>query len=287
MRRSSPVLIALAALCALLLATAGIARAMEVAATLSQDGTRIEYAAAGTGEPTLVFIHGWNCDRSYWSAQMQHFAADYRVVAADLAGHGASGLGRQDYTMAGFGQDVAAAVTGDSPVILIGHSMGAPVMLEAARLLGDRVLGMVAVDSLHQVTDSVPDSSAIEAQVAPLIADYETTARPFILNMFVEDTDPALRDEITRDMLAANQDVSISAVRGLMAMNYAKVLADLHVPLVLINSTQRPTDMAALNALYPGSRLETMAGVGHFLMMEKPAAFNAILEDVIASMRSR
>lgn len=287
MRRSSPVLAALAALCALLLATAGIARAMEVAATLSQDGTRIEYAAAGTGEPTLVFIHGWNCDRTYWSAQMAHFADNHRVVAVDLAGHGASGLGRQDYTMAGFGQDVAAAVAGDFPVILIGHSMGAPVMLEAARRLGDRVLGMVAVDSLHQVTDSVPDNSAIEAQVAPLIDDYETTARFFISELFIEDTDPALREEIVTDMLSADQDVSVSAIRGMMAMDFAQALADLRAPLVLINSTQRPTDMAALNALYPGSRLETMAGVGHFLMMEKPAAFNAILEDVIVSIRSR
>lgn len=260
------------------------AQALDTHSTHSKDGTRIEYADGGTGLPILVFIHGWNCDRSYWNAQTAYFVATHRVVAVDLAGHGASGMSREDYTMARFGQDVAASVKAEGPLVLIGHSMGGPVMLEAARLLGERVVGMVAVDSLTQVSPDIPNTATVEAQLAPMQANYEETIRPFIVSMFPDSADPSLRDRIVEDMLAGDPRVATSAARGMMTMNFAAAFAELNAPLVLINSSRNPTDMDALQALYPDSSLLTMDGVGHFLMMEKPQAFNALLERAIGSM---
>lgn len=250
----------------------------------SADGVPIEYLVGGSGSTTLVFVHGWTCDRGYWSNQLEYFAREHRVLAVDLAGHGASGSERADYSMASFGADVAAAAAGDFPVVLIGHSMGASVVLEAARLLGERVIGMVSVDALQAVADTIPDAASVDARVAPLEADYQPAARSFIEGMFLEDADPELRERIVSDMLATDADASISAIRGLLEMDYASAFDDLGAPLVLINSTLWPTDMDSLRALYPAARLESMDGVGHFLMMEKPAAFNARLEDVIDSM---
>ena len=80
----------------------------------------------GSGSPTLLFIHGWNCDRRYWSDQLAYFAEQHQVVAIDLAGHGESGLQRTEWTIGQFGADVASVadqlVLDD--VILVGHSMG-------------------------------------------------------------------------------------------------------------------------------------------------------------------
>ena len=59
--------------------------------TATKDSVQIHYESGGNGSPALVFIHGWNCDRSYWSAQLPVFAATHQVVAIDLAGHGDSG----------------------------------------------------------------------------------------------------------------------------------------------------------------------------------------------------
>ena len=56
--------------------------------THSPDGVRIAYDVTGEGEPTLVFVHGWCCDRSYWQPQVEYLSQQYRVVAIDLAGHG-------------------------------------------------------------------------------------------------------------------------------------------------------------------------------------------------------
>jgi len=260
------------------------AEELETRTVRSLDGVPVEYVVGGTGNPVLVFVHGWTCDRGYWSEQLSHFSEDFRVLAVDLAGHGASGSGRDDYSMASFGADVAAAADGDFPVILIGHSMGASVMLEAAKLMGERIVGMVAVDSLQDVSDAVPSPASIEAQVSPLVADYEPVARSFIESMFLEDADEELRDRIVEDMLSTDTDVAVSAIRGLLEMDYASAFAELDAPLVLINSTLWPTDMDSLEAMYPGARLESMDGVGHFLMMESPDEFNAVLETVIESM---
>ena len=58
----------------------------------SADGVMIHYEILGAGEPTLVFVHGWSSDRSYWKTQMDEFSKTYQVVSIDIGGHGESGL---------------------------------------------------------------------------------------------------------------------------------------------------------------------------------------------------
>ena len=118
----------------------------------------ITYDVRGTGDTALVFVHCWSCDRTFWKYQLAAFADDYRVAAIDLPGHGESGADRDEWTIAGLGDDVARVVEqlGLRRVILVGHSMGGPVSLEAARRLPGRVLGVIAVDTLHNAEFKYP-----------------------------------------------------------------------------------------------------------------------------------
>ena len=115
----------------------------------SADQVAIKYQTAGNGALALVFVHCWTCNRSYWDKQADYFAGRYQVVRLDLAGHGESGHERKDYRIDAFSDDVVAVVEklGLKQVILIGHSMGGPVSVEAAKRLGDRVIGVVGVDT--------------------------------------------------------------------------------------------------------------------------------------------
>jgi pimeloyl-ACP methyl ester carboxylesterase len=78
-------------------------------------------------------------------------AGRFRVLAIDLPGHGEATAARDAWTVAGYGEDVAGLIRGLdlTEVVLVGHSMGGPVSLKAAALSGDRVRGIVAVDTLH------------------------------------------------------------------------------------------------------------------------------------------
>lgn len=88
----------------------------------SADGVPISYEVRGQGATTLVFIHGWSCDRNYWRHQVDSMQGEYRVIALDLAGHGASGKDRTDWSTPNFANDVAAVIraTDAKNVVLIG-----------------------------------------------------------------------------------------------------------------------------------------------------------------------
>ena len=124
----------------------------------STDGVPIHYTVQGKGEPALVFVHCWTCDRHLWDGQVPAFARDHRVVALDLAGHGESGRGRKEWSIEAFGQDVKAVADklGLERMVLVGSSMGGPVILEAARRMPGRVVGLVPVDILKNVDDQMP-----------------------------------------------------------------------------------------------------------------------------------
>lgn len=76
----------------------------------SPDGVPIRYRLQGAGEPLLLLIHGWSCDSDYWREQLPALTPHHAVLTVDLAGHGASGADRGEWTMERFGADVVAAV---------------------------------------------------------------------------------------------------------------------------------------------------------------------------------
>jgi pimeloyl-ACP methyl ester carboxylesterase len=248
----------------------------------SADGIRIAYEAYGEGSPALVFVHGWSCDRSYWEGQLQPFSRQFRVVAVDLAGHGESGLGRETQTMGAFGGDVAAVVEqlGLERIILIGHSMGGDVIVEAARRLPGRVAGLVWVDAYKQLgTPRTPEQ--LQAFMAPLRANFVEATRAFVRGMFPPSSDRSLVERVAADMSAAPPAVALGAAESAMSFDreIPRALQKLNLPVVAINPDYAPTDIASLERY--GVEVVIMSGVGHFLMMEDPKRFNRHLRTVI------
>jgi pimeloyl-ACP methyl ester carboxylesterase len=250
--------------------------------TQGTDGVTIHFDQRGEGNITVVLVHGWSCDSGYWQRQRNWLAQSYRVVSVDLGGHGKSGVNRDDWSIGSFGGDVAAvadALELDS-IILVGHSLGGPVVLAAAQLLGKRVLGVVGVDSLRGVAEPAdPEQRARLRKV--MEENFTDTVTGFVANMFLEDADPTIRDFVIRDMASAPPAVAIAASRGLGQFDAAGALSALTVPLVLINSDYRPTDVAPFEARVEDFRLVEMTGVGHFVMMEDAPTFNAHLDAAI------
>jgi hypothetical protein len=68
----------------------------------SRDGIPLAFEVHGAGTPSLVFVHGWSCDRGYWSGQVGLLVARYQTVAVDLAGHGESASGLDHGRLSGW-----------------------------------------------------------------------------------------------------------------------------------------------------------------------------------------
>jgi len=248
------------------------------------DGVSIAYTVTGRGSPALVFIHGWMCDQSFWSKQVGAFAGRHTVVTVDLAGHGRSGMNRDTWSLTAFGGDVAAVVEqlGLEQIILVGHSMGGPVILETARLMPERVLGVVGVDTLRNVERKY-NPERVKKFLAAMEKDFPGTCRGFVARMFLKGSDPALVERVVAAMCSRPPEVGIALTRSLVdydaRVGFAAVPAA--IPVRCINSTARPTNVEGIRAYHEDFDVVTMDGVGHFLMMEKPAEFNACLKAVI------
>jgi pimeloyl-ACP methyl ester carboxylesterase len=264
------------------LATHSIAGPGVVAAS---DGTTIAYTVYGEGSPALVFVHGWMCDQSYWSEQIEPFSASHTVVTVDLPGHGSSGMDRASWKVEAFGGDVKAVVEhlGLDRVILIGHSMGGPVALEAAVLMPEKTVGAIGVDALHDVTFEY-EQSQIDAMVTGFETDFAGSMVQFVGGMFHEGADPALIEGITKNMTEGPPEIGAALIAEFGDYDSAAAMAAVAVPVRSINADLWPTDIEANRAVHADYDAVVIPDVGHFLMMESPDVFNKALEEVVASL---
>lgn len=252
-------------------------------AVRSADGIPIAYTVQGQGTPALVFVHCWACDHAFWDAQVPYFARTHQVVAIDLGGHGRSGGGRADWTMGAFAEDVAAVVRhlDLKKVVLVGHSMGGPVIVEAARRLPDRLVGLVPVDTLLDVDDPMT-ATQIDEALAGFKADFKGAVDRFERQwMFVPASKPALVDEIVQKAQSIDPAVGISAIRNAWAYDAREPLKQIHVPIVAVNADKFPTNLLGARKCAPQYDAIIVKGWGHYLMREDPAAFNRALEEAL------
>ena len=276
-------------LAAVAVALSGTAAAASEATVRSKDGVSIHYDSTGTGEPALVLVHCWSCDRHLWDAVVPRLARDRRVVTLDLAGHGASGRDRKDWTMPAFGEDVRAVVDalGLRKVILVGHSMGGPVILEAARLLPGRVVGLVPVDTgLNVEKTSTPEEVA--GLMAAFEKDYRATADQFTRQyMFAPKSDKAVVDRVAAKNAAAPPEVAIPCLRAVLGYDARPTLREVRVPAHAVNADLYPTDVEANRRHFASYDVTLMTGVGHYLMIEDPARFTELLAGAVAQLLAK
>jgi pimeloyl-ACP methyl ester carboxylesterase len=256
---------------------------------ISTDGTPISFESYGAGEPTLVFVHGWSCDARYWRAQIPYFSQNHRVIVLDLAGHGHSGLGRTQYTMKSFGEDVKAVTeaTGSNSVILVGHSMGGPVIAEAARLMPERVIGLVGIDTLENIEYPMTREE-FEGMVAPLEKDFQNGCRQFVSAMISPRTDAQLREWILADMSAAPPAVALSAMKDMMSQfisgEAARIFEDIRIPVMTVNADMWPIDYEANRRHMFSFDAIVLKDADHFLMLNRAEEFNPALEKAISAI---
>lgn len=250
----------------------------------SKDSTPIRYEAVGKGDVALVFVHCWTCNRGFWDAQAAYFAPRFQVVRLDLAGHGESGKEqRKDYTVEAFGDDVAAVVNqlGLKKVILIGHSLGGPVVVAAEKSLGDRVIGVVAVDAFYTDFD-VPKDEKVAREFSakflkPFDEKFAETTETFMRSVFGPNANAGLVDRIAKNAAAADRGMALSAIKNDFSWYIANADAELKrvgAKLRNINADPKDEDKKRHDSVV------LIAGAGHFVAQEKPAEFNRALEQI-------
>jgi pimeloyl-ACP methyl ester carboxylesterase len=254
-----------------------------MAETLSVAGLQLAYDAAGDGDPPMVFVHGWCCDRSYFAPQFAHFASSHAVVTMDLRGHGDSGRpetihGSYDIDrLAGDVLSVAGAAGLGRPV-LVGHSLGALVGLACAAQ-ADAIRALVMVDPAPITNEGA--KRFFRESVAAVAADDDGSWRArFVAGMFLP-TDVTRRAAIIEQMPGMPPAISAEVMR-VMGEFDSSVLARATVPVLSIGSAGPSNASADLRRLCPAITIGQTVGSGHFCQLEVPGQVNAMIERFLA-----
>jgi pimeloyl-ACP methyl ester carboxylesterase len=165
--------------------------------------------------------------------------------------------------------------------VLIGHSMGGPVIVETARLAPDRIAALVSVDHFYDA-DRQPTEAQIEALIGPVRADFPGEIAALVRTFFTDRSDPALIDRISRDMASAPPEVGVSALGHVRRYDEAAGLAAVRAPMRMINADKWPTNLEAARRHKPDIQLGVMPGLGHFPFLEDPEEFNRLLARAVA-----
>ncbi len=243
------------------------------------DGVRIHYTNYGAGEKALLFVHGWSSDETVWKKQASELAATMRVITVDLPGHGQSDQPEIDYTMDYYARALDAVLrdAGVKKAVLAGHSNGTPVVRQFYRRYPREVTGLIVVDGSLRPMGTVEE---LQKFIAPLRGpDYAENAGKFIDGITAPMKDPAERTAVKTMMLRTPQRIALSEFEA--ASDPAIWEPDkIEVPtlVVLAKSPFWTADYEKfVRSLGPKMQYETFDGVSHFLMLDKPAEFNAVV----------
>jgi pimeloyl-ACP methyl ester carboxylesterase len=175
-----------------------------------RDGVALAYTEAGSGEPPLLLVHCWCGDHTHVVPQFEYFGRTHRVVAVDLRGHGASDKPVQEYTVAGFAEDLAwlcDQLNVAKPVV-VGHSMGGNVAFEVARQYPAQPAAVVALDSAIVRPDWLaPEARQHAAGLRG--SDFQEVQRRYAEGFFLATDDAHLKAQLIDGLSSLPQHVAV------------------------------------------------------------------------------
>jgi pimeloyl-ACP methyl ester carboxylesterase len=247
---------------------------------------KIHYLVEGKGKHTIVLVHCWSGNLGFWREQVTALTDKARVVLIDLPGHGQSDKPHAAYTMDYFA-DAVLAVMRDARVdkaTMMGHSMGVPVICRLYKKAPERVAALVAVDGALR-RPKMPPGQAEQFIAAFHDPDYKEKTRQFMGTMFPIPGTEALRDKVISEMLETPQYVMLGGMEGMFATDQPDWdLQHVSVPVLVINAPNPNWNdeyKDYVKTLSPQTEYRAFEGVGHWLMLEKPAEFNSTLLEML------
>ena len=223
------------------------------------------------------------------------------MVACDLRGHGETPGRPQECSIENYGGDVAALIANFdfSKAVLVGHSMGCRVVLEANRIAPERVAGIVLIDG-SRAGGGDPDAAEAAARAQIEQKGYQAWAEELFRQMFFKQT-PASERVVQR---AVRQSAEIgAALWPRMARWDAAVLetalAAVRAPVLIIQTTARNAQgerspleagqtspwLELLKQKLQTVKIEVLPGLGHFPQLEAPERVNALISGFAAGRR--
>jgi pimeloyl-ACP methyl ester carboxylesterase len=268
------------------------------------DGRRVNVIEIGEGEPAMVFIHGLAGSWQNWLENLPHFAAaGHRVIAFDLPGFGASEAPRSKIAIPGYGRlvDTLLDRLGVGPAVIVGNSMGGFIGAEVAIQYPARVERLVLVSAAGLTVEYQRNETALGLMRfgkrlfmawggfvgarSEAIAS-RPRARRLLMRLVVHDADRLPAPLIAEQVRGAGNPGFVDALDALTDYPIRARLGEIACPTLVVWGTEDRLvpvrDAAEFERLIPDARKVVWPQTGHMPMLERPAAFNAVLDEFVA-----
>ena len=259
----------------------------------------IHHAIAGAAQPPIVFVHGFACAHTDWDAQVAHLSPRHQTVAVDLRGHGASPGPAADCSIERYGADVAEIMRALSlpPAVIVGHSLGCRVVVEAALQAPEHTKALVLVDGSRFAAAMGPVLRAAFAQPN----GYATIAQGLFKDMFTAKSAAATARAVLDRATRLPRQIGEKMLCDLQRYDEHRLtasLGSLGVPVMAIQTTfsnekrersvmkkgQTSPYLDMLRTALPAVRTDIIEDTGHFPQLDEPAQTNALLDSFLASL---
>ncbi len=259
---------------------------------LKTETSSIAYTWQGNADTTLMFLHGWGINSSYWDNQMDYFSVHYEVVSIDLPGFGNSKSRRDELTIESYANDVTNVISklNLSKVIIVGHSMSGEIALEAALKNNKSIIGIVGVDNFKMIDVQYTEEQMIQMNsfFDFLKNDFKNAVSTYADNfLFSATTESAIRIRVKNDFCNIIPEIGFSSLDNLIkySVNETDKLSKLNYKLYLINSAIVPTNIKGLEKYCKSSfEVNDIETTCHYPMIEKPEVFNKVLVQIVRKM---
>lgn len=249
---------------------------------LDLDDARVVVRQLGSAASHMVFVHGWACRAEDWLPVAEALEGS-TLWMVDLPGHGASTSRRDRWDIASLGMLMARVLDELSlpACVLVGHSMGGAVAVEAA-LRSDRVARVVCLEALtYPAIYPAQPAEAVEEALAPFRADFRGAIQGLVAALFPEGSRTELVQPIADEMGRAEPGPAVALLAELLRWDMATALQSLTVRLDVVASQALLTDEGR-RSVEPYARLRHVSLGGHFFLREDPVATARALQAVLS-----
>lgn len=261
---------------------------------IERHGGVLHYDVVGEGEPTVVLVHGFPLTQQMWDPVLDPLQQKNRVVLLNLPGFGESAT-REKATIAEFADDIAAILDEagiDTPVVVVGLSMGGYVALEFALRHADRLAGLVLVSTRAEADTPERVRDRMEHVKRAQQEGVEAIVRPLGAKLFSATTPEGVKESWMQMMMRSRVDGVVAALHAMASRaDLSRELSRIAVPTLIVagkDDVVTPADeMRAMGREIKGSHLEVVEQAGHLVPIEQPVEFARIMRvflDEVASL---
>lgn len=240
----------------------------------------------GSGGRPVLFVHGLAGSAGQWEAQLAHLRPERRALAVDLRGHGASRPPGDDaYGIAEYADDVEAVIDelGLTRVVLVGHSLGASVVLEVAQRRPDAVAALLLVDPNGDQTE-IPRKE-LDEFLAALRAEPEDEMR-WYYKQVLAGAGAGTVERVLADLAATPTEALVASLESSFESSPLLALERYAGPVLSVISDMN-TLPYSLHNLVEELPVRLIAGTSHWLMLDRPDELNAVLDAFLARVDQR